>query len=208
MKRLITICITILLIPLTVMAHPGSLDSNGGHHDRKTGEYHYHSGIHKYGTSLSSTTQTYYPYTPEPTADVTPEPTIDVTPEPTLKSVAVVASTPEPETESSLGYKISFYVCMLLFFGIPAIILLIAIGGWIVDGVKFVVNRIKSKKAVKSIPELFAVFYLVFMLYKICIYSHSKAILPTITFHLMRVIFVRILIFRVKIVYRTSLDIS
>ena len=84
MKRLITICIIILLIPLAVMAHPGSLDSNGGHHDRKTGEYHYHSGIHKYGTASSVTAQTYYPYTPEPTIDVTPEPTPTPTPEPTL----------------------------------------------------------------------------------------------------------------------------
>lgn len=23
-------------------AHPGGLDANGGHYDRKTGEYHYH----------------------------------------------------------------------------------------------------------------------------------------------------------------------
>ncbi|MDD6564238.1 MAG: YHYH domain-containing protein [Clostridiales bacterium] len=156
MKRLITICIIILLIPLAVMAHPGSLDSNGGHYNRKTGEYHYHSGIHKYGTASSVTAQTHYPYTPEPTIDVTPEPTpeptVDVTPSPTAEPLSIVAETPEPETES-LGDKIFYYVSMILFFGAPAIILLVAVGAWIVDGVKFVANRIKGKKAVKSIPE-------------------------------------------------------
>lgn len=33
-----------------VYAHPGRLDSNGGHYNRKTGEYHYHDGL---GTSSS-----------------------------------------------------------------------------------------------------------------------------------------------------------
>src|SRR5262245_51489279 len=32
-------------------AHPGGLDSKGGHHNRKTGEYHYHRGG---GNDLSS----------------------------------------------------------------------------------------------------------------------------------------------------------
>ena len=38
--------LSILLISLTisVFAHPGSLDENGGHYDRSTGEYHYHHG--------------------------------------------------------------------------------------------------------------------------------------------------------------------
>ena len=149
MKRLITMCIIILLIPLVVTAHPGSLDSNGGHYNRQTGEYHHHSGEHKYGTS-SSTTQTYYPYTPEPT--------VDVTPSPTAKPVSIVTATPEPETQLSLGYKIFYYIGMFLFFGIPGIILLVAIGAWLCDGIKLVANRIKdeikSRKAVKSISEL------------------------------------------------------
>lgn len=38
--------LSVLLISLTipVFAHPGSLDENGGHYDRSTGEYHYHHG--------------------------------------------------------------------------------------------------------------------------------------------------------------------
>ena len=31
-------------LTIPVFAHPGSLDENGGHYDRSTGEYHYHHG--------------------------------------------------------------------------------------------------------------------------------------------------------------------
>lgn len=33
-----------LIFPIVVFAHPGRTDSNGGHYDRSTGEYHYHHG--------------------------------------------------------------------------------------------------------------------------------------------------------------------
>lgn len=34
----------LLLLSPTVLAHSGKTDSNGGHYDRSTGEYHYHHG--------------------------------------------------------------------------------------------------------------------------------------------------------------------
>lgn len=34
----------ILLVPLVSFAHPGRTDSQGGHYNRSTGEYHYHHG--------------------------------------------------------------------------------------------------------------------------------------------------------------------
>ena len=40
------ILIILLLIPVLSFAHPGRLDSNGGHYDRSTGTYHYHDGLH------------------------------------------------------------------------------------------------------------------------------------------------------------------
>ena len=48
MRRIIIVlfCImlmTSLLVPV-VYAHPGKTDSNGGHYDRDSGEYHYHHG--------------------------------------------------------------------------------------------------------------------------------------------------------------------
>lgn len=33
-----------LIFPIVVYAHPGRTDSEGGHYDRSTGEYHYHHG--------------------------------------------------------------------------------------------------------------------------------------------------------------------
>ena len=36
--------IAILGLAGSVFAHPGETDANGGHYNRKTGEYHYHNG--------------------------------------------------------------------------------------------------------------------------------------------------------------------
>lgn len=51
---LMSIVIIILGSCVAVFAHPGKTDSNGGHFDRSTGEYHYHHGYpahqHKNGT--------------------------------------------------------------------------------------------------------------------------------------------------------------
>ena len=48
MRRLIIFVFSIvLLVPLlssVAYAHPGKTDSNGGHYDRDSGEYHYHHG--------------------------------------------------------------------------------------------------------------------------------------------------------------------
>ncbi|WP_139923199.1 YHYH domain-containing protein [Hymenobacter sp. DG01] len=47
MKSLYSITVAALLLFTTpkVMAHSGGLDSDGGHHNRKTGGYHYHRGV-------------------------------------------------------------------------------------------------------------------------------------------------------------------
>ncbi len=39
----------------SLFAHPGGLDSKGGHHDRKNGGYHYHRGGPATGGSSGST---------------------------------------------------------------------------------------------------------------------------------------------------------
>lgn len=47
-KKLLYFLITVIIctIPLSIIsfAHSGKTDSNGGHYDRGTGEYHYHHG--------------------------------------------------------------------------------------------------------------------------------------------------------------------
>lgn len=47
MKRfiiLLSVLILMLFLPIAALAHPGRTDSNGGHIDHSTGEYHYHHG--------------------------------------------------------------------------------------------------------------------------------------------------------------------
>lgn len=54
MKRIIWgIVIILVSLPLVVLAHSGRTDKNGGHYNRKTGEYHYHNSGYSSNTSLS-----------------------------------------------------------------------------------------------------------------------------------------------------------
>lgn len=56
MKKIsLGIIIILVSLPLIVFAHPGRTDKNGGHYNRKTGEYHYHNS--GYSSYSSSTTQ-------------------------------------------------------------------------------------------------------------------------------------------------------
>lgn len=42
LTALLLISILTLAMASTVLAHPGGLDSKGGHYNRKTGQYHRH----------------------------------------------------------------------------------------------------------------------------------------------------------------------
>ncbi len=53
MKKLLLSFLLLILLAQVVIAHPGSLDENGGHYNRKTGEYHYHEGTHTESNSNS-----------------------------------------------------------------------------------------------------------------------------------------------------------
>ena len=50
--------IFLFILCITVYAHPGRTDSNGGHYNRDTGEYHYHNGEHA-GKNQDNDTYTY-----------------------------------------------------------------------------------------------------------------------------------------------------
>ena len=54
MKKLVFLLLLCITVFQTISAHPGSLDSNGGHYNRKTGEYHYHEGVHTENNSNPS----------------------------------------------------------------------------------------------------------------------------------------------------------
>ena len=59
MKNLIFLLLFCIAVFYPTFAHPGSLDANGGHYNRKTGEYHY-EGLHTEGHS-SNSSSSYYP---------------------------------------------------------------------------------------------------------------------------------------------------
>jgi hypothetical protein len=42
MRRIVVAMLVLAVGTMIALAHPGGLDANGGHYNRKTGEYHYH----------------------------------------------------------------------------------------------------------------------------------------------------------------------
>ncbi len=66
-KRIFLVFIVALLflLTITVLAHSGRTDANGGHWDRSTGTYHFHTGEHAgKGFSSDSSSSEYVPFTP------------------------------------------------------------------------------------------------------------------------------------------------
>lgn len=53
LKYIIVCAVLLLALCIPSLAHPGRTDSNGGHWNHSTGEYHYHTGEHA-GQSSSS----------------------------------------------------------------------------------------------------------------------------------------------------------
>ena len=65
MKKLFIFLLILQILILPASSHPGRTDSNGGHWNRQTGEYHYHSGEYAGRTQNSSSTkEDPYSYTP------------------------------------------------------------------------------------------------------------------------------------------------
>jgi hypothetical protein len=70
------LCVMVVLVAFgstTGFAHPGGLDKNGGHTDKKTGEYHYHKAK---GAVPEKSDQPSPPVTPETAAPSTPAPAL------------------------------------------------------------------------------------------------------------------------------------
>ena len=65
LKKAFCFCLTFSLILCAffyVSAHPGSLDSKGGHWNRSTGTYHFHTGENTSSSSSGSSSFTYEPF--------------------------------------------------------------------------------------------------------------------------------------------------
>ena len=113
-------CLLLLTLSLSlcaffnVSAHPGSLDSKGGHWNRSTGTYHFHTGENASSSFSGSSSSTYKSFVPpyEP-------PTINSF---TVKSSAETAT----DTGSSLTPADSLYVLVILLLFFSAIVYIIA----------------------------------------------------------------------------------
>lgn len=115
---LLSVFIISLIIP--VFAHPGSLDENGGHYDRSTGEYHYHHG---YSAHQHENGECPYDFKDNVDDDYTPNnnsssnnhtyPDESITIEPTTKQVSASNGIREVEGFLILFLIIAFLVVFL-----------------------------------------------------------------------------------------------
>jgi hypothetical protein len=81
MKSLFLVPVLAVAVPIVAMAHSGGLDANGGHYNRKTGQYHYHRQSSSGGSSSSASR-----YVPPSAPAPTPAPAPTATPEPAQQS--------------------------------------------------------------------------------------------------------------------------
>lgn len=137
-RKFIIVFLCTLVFSVAASAHPGRTDSQGGHYDHSTGEYHYHHGYpaHQHpngvcpynfndktgstsGSSSGSSTKKYDdfkappPPTPEPTLPPTPEPTPSPTPTPVTIRIKQFTS-----TEKFKEYSVSIGMSLLLILGL------------------------------------------------------------------------------------------
>lgn len=86
------------MLPTVGVAHSGRTDSQGGHYNRKTGEYHFHHGYpahdHPGGVCPYDKPTKAPTVTPKPTAKLTARPT--ATPKPTNTPRPTATPTPRP----------------------------------------------------------------------------------------------------------------
>lgn len=76
--------LSLFLVSIPVFSHPGGLDANGGHFNRKTGQYHYHRG----GPAKASTA----PAKPRAQPSIAPAPSSALAAAPTTSSTKPQAS--------------------------------------------------------------------------------------------------------------------
>lgn len=85
MKSLFLVPVLAVAVPVVATAHSGGLDANGGHYNRKTGEYHYHRQLSSGGNS-SSAGRYVPPRVPAPAPVPVPAPAPAVAPAPAQQS--------------------------------------------------------------------------------------------------------------------------
>lgn len=125
---ILSVLLITLIIP--VFAHPGSLDANGGHYDRSTGEYHYHHGYpaHQHTNGICP-----YDFKDNPNDDYSPKKNSS------SSNSAITAEKNDDNATSLLPVTISFITTLLS---------LIFLAGKLIC-------RIDSKKKFKKLHNFF-----------------------------------------------------
>ena len=100
MKKFLLLLNVIIVLIVSVSAHPGRTDANGGHWDRKNGTYHYHTG--EYAGRSSSSFSTYIPAE-----------TINPNPTPTPIPTPIVSETPEPDSDNNPSFFETLFVFII-----------------------------------------------------------------------------------------------
>ena len=121
MRRLLCFAVVLLVLAVPLaLAHPGRTDSDGGHYDRSTGEYHYHHGMsaHQHPGGVC-------PYDDKPAATVKPTKFASVNAYRSNTSVKTVsakpttaplATNPKKGSVSMIDVLLSSdFVCLYLF---------------------------------------------------------------------------------------------
>lgn len=133
--RLLKLLVAVLLclhIPLVAFAHPGRTDSSGGHYNRSTGEYHYHHGnpAHQH-TDKNGDGILECPYLIDGTLNSSNS---------DVKSGKI--ERPKEETDSSKKSNNDWWKDSIVL-----IVCGIVFGfGFIVDGIKCLIDKIKQKR--------------------------------------------------------------
>lgn len=116
-SRFVLVTLFLLIIPVSVFAHPGRTDSNGGHYNRSTGKYHYHHGYpeHQHPNGVC-------PYEKKTSSDTTTKATSDPSPSRSADDVPIKKMPPSDQSTKipyDTFYLILFAAILIgLFLGI------------------------------------------------------------------------------------------
>ena len=128
-KKLLSILILVILLCfsfVTVSAHPGRTDSQGGHHNRSNGSYHYHHGqpAHQHPNGIC-------PYDNENNSD-------------TLSDANNVSTQNHQSTFSKVCEIIGYVIIGISCGGWFILLIVYSLVWWVVESIKEAVNKRKN----------------------------------------------------------------
>lgn len=138
MTRFLSLLLALFFLITPVFAHSGRTDSNGGHYDRSTGEYHYHHGYsaHQHydmdgdgipdcpynfkDTTSHSSGSSGYSYTTGPTTVTTAPATFATVPTTSQPKATTAPKTETTQKKGGNGSMVAWILCLALFIALYA----------------------------------------------------------------------------------------